>query len=170
MEWMVKFFYISFRIQDDSEMVTIFSSIGIHHQCNGNEKLYVKDYLMEATHTRSWDAAFFGYFIKNVSGDSRGCLPDDNTATFLLGIIEKFGHILVQHLKEEPIIVAHLHIPKSHLMQKKAAEEEENKVTEDGDEVKYLKMLMRELLRNIMLELEASKPISISSNFVIHTS
>ncbi|KAI3861458.1 hypothetical protein MKW98_000410 [Papaver atlanticum] len=232
----------------ESEMMTIFSSIGIH------EKLYVKDYFMEAVKQLtvehgmppSSDAFVMNSIIqpslkayfKNVSGDSRGCVPDDDTTTFLLEEFEKFGHILVQHLKEEPIIVAHTQITfdaskikkllsaKSNLLEKaldmavietqkdpnsvlpckeillavfdhlgpltglppygaihqidksvdeilmkmKAEEDEEKmKVMENEDKVKYLKMLMRVLLEHIMLELEANKPISVSSNSVIHT-
>ncbi|KAI3904228.1 hypothetical protein MKW92_053971 [Papaver armeniacum] len=233
----------------ESEMMTIFSSIGIH------EKLYVEDYFMEAVKQLTVDHGMppssdtfvmnsiihpsLEAYFKNVSGDSRGCVPDDNTTTFLLEEFEKFGAILAQHLKEEPIIVAHTQITfdaskikkllstKSNnllekaldmavietqkdpnsvlsckeillvvfdhlgpltglppygaiqqidkivdeiLMKKKAEEEEEKmKVMENEDKVKYLKMLMRELLEHIMLELKANKPISVSSNSVIHT-
>ncbi|KAI3855463.1 hypothetical protein MKX03_025421 [Papaver bracteatum] len=233
----------------ESEMMTIFTSIGIH------EKLDVKDYFMEAVKQLTVDHGMppssdafvmnsiiqpsLEAYFKNVSGDSRGCVPDDNTTTFLLEEFEKFGHILVQHLKEEPIIVAHTQITfdgskikklscdKSNnllekaldmavietqedpdsvllpckeilltvfdnlgpltglppygaihqvdkivdeiLMKKKVEEEEKMNVMENEDKVKYLKMLMRELLEHIMVELEANKPISISSNSVIHT-
>ncbi|RZC66643.1 hypothetical protein C5167_010337 [Papaver somniferum] len=240
----------------ESEMMTIFSRISIPQQFNGNEKLYVKDYFMEAVKQLTVDHGMppssdafvmnniiqpsLETYAKNVSGDSRGCVPDDNTTTFLLEEFEKFGHILVQHLKEEPIIVAHTQITfdgskikklltsKSNLLEKtldmavieiqrdsesvlllpckeiflvmfghlgpltglppygaihqidkivdevfmknKAEEEEEKmKIMENEDKVKYLKMLMRMLLEHIMLELEANKSISVSSNSVIHT-
>ncbi|MCL7045676.1 hypothetical protein MKW94_001943 [Papaver nudicaule] len=157
----------------------------------------------------------------------------------LLEEFEKLGHILVQHLKEQPIIVAHTQITfdgskikellsnnKSDLLEKALdmavieaqkdansvtpcteimrvvldqlgpltglppygaiheidkivddvlllkmkIQEEENKGMEDEDKkVKHLKMSMRELLEHVMLELEANKPISVSSNSVIHT-
>ncbi|KAI3989055.1 hypothetical protein MKX01_033091 [Papaver californicum] len=242
----------------ESEMMTIFSSIGIQQHANGNdEKLYVKDYLIEAVKQLTVDHGMppssdtyvmndiiqpsFEAYVKNGVPDiiKSSIIYDDNTVTFLLKEFEKFGHILVQHLKEEPIIVAHTQITfdgskikkllstKSNLLEKaldmavietqkdpnsvlpckeillvvldhlgpltglppyglvhqidkivdkillkkEVVEEEEYKVIiENEDKVKYLKMLMKELLEHIMLELEANKPISVSSNYVIHTS
>ncbi|RZC44827.1 hypothetical protein C5167_037775 [Papaver somniferum] len=239
----------------ESKMMTIFSNISIRRQFNGNEDLSVKDYFMEAVKQLTVDHGMppssdafvmnniiqpsLEAYFKNVSGDSRGCVPDDNMTTFLLEEFEKFGHILVQHLKEEPIIVAHTQITfdgskikklltnKSNLLEKaldmavieiqrdpksvllpckeilllmfdhlgpltglppyeaihqidrivdkvlmkiKAENEEQNmKIMENEDKVKHLKMLMRMLLEHIILELEANKPISVSSNSVIHT-
>ncbi|KAI3989481.1 hypothetical protein MKX01_022756 [Papaver californicum] len=235
----------------ESEMMTIFNSIGIHRHANGNNgKLYVKDYLMKAVKQLTVDHGMppssdtyvmnniiqpsFEAYVKNGVPDiiKSSIIYDDNTATLLLKEFEKFGHILVQHLKEDPIIVAHTQITfvaskikkllstKSNLLEKaldmavvetqkdpnsvlpckeilldhlgpltglppygaihqidkivdeillKKNAEEENKVMENKDKVKYLKMLMRELLEHIMLELEANKPISVASNSVIHT-
>ncbi|XP_026432367.1 uncharacterized protein LOC113329719 [Papaver somniferum] len=147
--------------------MNIFSSIGT------NEKLYVEDYFMEAVKQLMVDHGMppssdtfvmnniiqpsLESYFKNVSGDSRGCVRDDNTTTFLLEESEKFGHRLIDNIVDK--------IPK-----KKKAEEKENmKVMENEDKVKYLKMLMRELLDYIMLEIEANKPISVSSNLVIYT-
>ncbi|MCL7050923.1 hypothetical protein MKW94_003916 [Papaver nudicaule] len=236
----------------ESEMKTIFRSIG-------NEEVYLKDYLMEAVKQLTVDHGMppssdtfvmdhivqpaLEAYVKDGSGDSRGfssIIRDDNMTTFLLEEFEKLGHILVQHLKEQPIIVAHTQITfdgskikellsnnKSDLLEKaldmavketqkdensvapcaeilravldqlgpltglppygavheidkivdevlllkmKAQEEEEeNKGMEDEDKVKHLKMSMRKLLEHVMLELEANKPISVSSNSVIHT-